>query len=92
MHHEDLLLQEQALRKLFIAIGNIEARNLRWRNRMAVKFEYKVLMINPEWNVSTGRDNIESQLNELGQDGWDLVPITVEGYLFLKRAKADAKD
>ena len=57
-----------------------------------MKLEYKVLLIKPEWSASQGLENMETQLNELGKDGWELLPITLEGYLFLKRAKADAKD
>ena len=55
------------------------------------KYEYKVILIKPEWSAAEGLENMESQLNELGKDGWDLVPITMDGYLFLKKAKADAK-
>jgi hypothetical protein len=48
-------------------------------------FEYKALLIDTSWSAAIGREKIEEQLNELGKDGWDLVPITLEGYLLLKR-------
>lgn len=57
-----------------------------------MKIEYKVLLVDPAWSADAGRGNIEDQLNELGKDGWELVPIMLAGYLFLKRAKSDAKD
>lgn len=50
-------------------------------------FEYKALLIDTTWSAIEGREKIEEQLNELGKDGWDLVPITLEGYLLLKRTK-----
>jgi hypothetical protein len=54
-----------------------------------MKYEYKVLLIQSDWSAAEGLQKMESQLNELGKDGWELVPITVEGYLFLKKAKKD---
>jgi hypothetical protein len=57
-----------------------------------MQYEYKVLLIKPEWSAAQGLENMENQLNELGSDGWELVPVSLEGYLFLKRAKSNAKD
>jgi len=49
--------------------------------------EYKVLLVKPTWSADEGREIIERELNELGKEGWDLVPLTLEGYLLLKRTK-----
>jgi hypothetical protein len=57
-----------------------------------MKFEYKVLLVDPGWSARDGRESIENQLNELGKDGWELLSIAMGGYLFLERAKPDAKD
>jgi hypothetical protein len=54
-------------------------------------FEYKVILIDPTWSDTDGQKNIEQQLNDLGKDGWELIPIMVSSYLFLKRWKGDAK-
>ncbi|MDO8588033.1 MAG: DUF4177 domain-containing protein [Armatimonadota bacterium] len=54
-------------------------------------FEYKVLLVEPSWSAAAGRENIENELNELGKEGWELIPITLDGYLLLQRAKSDAK-
>lgn len=46
------------------------------------KWEYKVIKINPEnqgWFrfVKLDETNIETQLNELGSEGWELVSMTI---------------
>jgi len=54
-------------------------------------FEYKMILIDAEWSADAGREIIENQLNELGKDGWELVPVSLGGYLYLKRVKPNAK-
>jgi len=55
-------------------------------------FEYRLILVDPSWSADAGREKIETELNRLGKDGWELLPITLGGYLFLKRRKPDAKD
>ena len=54
-------------------------------------FEYKLILVDPEWSADAGRENLEKQLNDLGKNGWELLPVTLGGYLFLKRFKPNAK-